>query len=100
LTVAAVIRRARVEGRVQGVWYRAATAQQAQSLGLRGYARNQPDGSVEVLMAGEPAAVETLSAWLWIGPPLARVTAVLVTDIEVEGDELAAACVPEGFLSR
>lgn len=95
-----VIRRARVEGRVQGVWYRAATAQRAVALGLRGYARNLSDGSVEVLMAGEPAAVESLTEWLWTGPPLARVTAVVVTEVAASGDDPSAACVPDGFLAR
>jgi acylphosphatase len=84
---------ARVEGRVQGVYFRASTAERARSLGLRGYARNQPDGSVEVLVGGAATAVRQLLDWLWIGPPLARVTAVTVND--ADSREL-----PEGFLSR
>jgi acylphosphatase len=95
-----VVRRARVEGRVQGVWFRAATAQRAGELGVRGYARNLADGSVEVLMAGEPAAVASLTDWLWTGPPLARVSAVTVSEVAVPGDDASAAGVPEGFLSR
>lgn len=98
--MAAVIRRARVEGRVQGVWYRAATAERAGALGVRGYARNQPDGSVEVLMAGDAAAVQALIDWLWTGPPLARVTAVIVTAVEERADGTVDAVVPEGFLRR
>ncbi len=66
----------RVEGRVQGVFFRATTREQARALGLRGYARNLADGSVEVYACGEAAAVEALCAWLWEGPPYARVTAV------------------------
>jgi acylphosphatase len=63
----------RVTGRVQGVWFRASTRQQAQPLGIRGYARNLPDGSVEVLACGEEAALRSLKAWLRRGPPMARV---------------------------
>ncbi|HHM04646.1 MAG TPA: acylphosphatase [Gammaproteobacteria bacterium] len=69
-----------VSGRVQGVFFRAATQQQARSLGITGYARNLPDGRVEVLACGEAGAVEALCAWLWKGPPQARVVDVQVTD--------------------
>lgn len=65
-----------VSGRVQGVWFRAATREQAQRLGIRGHAVNLPDGRVEVLACGEAAAVERLRAWLWEGPDQARVSAV------------------------
>lgn len=96
----AVVRRARVEGRVQGVWYRAATAERATGLNVRGYARNQPDGTVEVLMAGEPSAVQALTDWLWTGPPLARVTAVIVTEVDERAGEADPAAIPAGFLRR
>lgn len=62
-----------VTGRVQGVGFRAATREQARALGLRGIARNCADGSVEVLAAGDPQAVESLALWLQHGPPPARV---------------------------
>ncbi len=62
-----------VSGRVQGVWFRASTRQQAVGLGLSGYAINLPDGRVEVLACGEETAVEALAAWLWRGPELAQV---------------------------
>ena len=62
-----------VSGRVQGVWYRAATRRQAEILGVSGHARNRSDGTVEVLACGEAAAVEALRAWLWEGPELAQV---------------------------
>jgi acylphosphatase len=65
-----------VSGRVQGVWFRASTREQALRLGLRGYANNRPDGRVEVLACGEQAAVDRLCAWLWQGPPQAEVTDV------------------------
>jgi acylphosphatase len=62
-----------VEGRVQGVFFRASTRQQAQALGLRGYARNLHDGRVEVLAVGDVQAVERLEHWLKQGPPAAHV---------------------------
>ena len=65
-----------VGGRVQGVFFRAGTREQAQRLGLRGHARNLPDGRVEVLAAGEPDAIDALATWLQHGPPRARVDAV------------------------
>ena len=65
-----------VSGKVQGVFFRASTREQAQRLGLRGHARNLPDGRVEVLAAGEPDAIDALAQWLKHGPPQARVDAV------------------------
>lgn len=62
-----------VSGKVQGVFFRASTREQAQRLKLRGHARNLPDGRVEVLVAGDPAAVDALAQWLSHGPPMARV---------------------------
>ncbi len=67
---------ARVEGRVQGVSFRDNTRSQAQRLGVTGYARNQPDGSVEVLACGEENAINTLVEWLHQGPPAASVSRV------------------------
>jgi acylphosphatase len=78
-------RRARVRGRVQGVWFRASTAQRATALGLRGRAENLPDGSVLVHAAGTPAALDALVEWLHHGPPMARVDAVNVEVIDPEG---------------
>lgn len=69
-------RRCRVSGRVQGVFYRVSTRDQARRLGVTGHAINLPDGRVEVLACGAPAAVEALCNWLWEGPPAARVEAV------------------------
>lgn len=76
-----IARRCRVSGRVQGVFYRASTRAKAQALGVTGYARNLPDGSVEVLACGDPAAVEALCEWLWQGPPAAQVTLVEVESV-------------------
>lgn len=65
-----------VRGKVQGVWFRASTREQARALGLRGYALNLADGRVEVLAAGDDAAIDALADWLRQGPPNARVDAV------------------------
>jgi acylphosphatase len=65
-----------VAGRVQGVYYRAATAEQAKRLELDGWVKNLADGRVEVVVAGPQAAVADLVRWLWQGPPAARVEAV------------------------
>lgn len=66
-----------VAGKVQGVWFRASTREQAVALDLRGYANNLRDGRVEVLAVGEEAAIERLAQWLRQGPPMARVDTLL-----------------------
>lgn len=66
-----------VSGKVQGVWFRASTGEQARALGLRGHANNLEGGEVEVVAAGNADAVEALGRWLHEGPPLARVERVL-----------------------
>ncbi|WPL17250.1 Acylphosphatase [Thiorhodovibrio winogradskyi] len=71
---AQVCYRCLVSGRVQGVFFRASTREQAERLGLSGQARNLSDGRVEVLACGPPEAVQQLRAWLRQGPPQARVT--------------------------
>ena len=69
-----------IAGRVQGVFYRAATAARAQQLKLSGSARNLSDGRVEIIAAGDAAAQAELAAWLWRGPPAARVDAVQIEE--------------------
>ena len=73
-----------VSGKVQGVWYRASTRDEALRLGLRGHAGNLADGRVEVLVVGDADAIEQLANWLQQGPPLARVDAVERRDADVE----------------
>ena len=73
-----------VLGRVQGVWFRANTMQEAKLLGVRGYARNMADGSVEIVAAGETAAVDALIAWVGEGPPLAVVRQVRVEELDYD----------------
>jgi acylphosphatase len=74
-----------VAGRVQGVGFRAATARRAIALSLDGHALNRSDGSVEVLAAGAPAALDQLHDWLAGGPPLARVEHVRREAIDPAG---------------
>lgn len=66
----------RIEGRVQGVWYRGWTVGEAKRRGLRGWVRNRSDGSVEALFAGDAEAVDQMLAACWRGPPAARVATV------------------------
>ena len=79
-----------VSGRVQGVFYRGTAAQRARELGVRGYARNLPDGRVEVLACGEDEAVRTFVGWLWTGSSASRVTAVEVTDAPEQSERAPA----------
>jgi len=74
-----------VSGRVQGVWFRDSTRQRAESLGVAGWAANRPDGSVEVVLEGEPGAVEELVRFVRSGPRRAEVADVSVVDEEPEG---------------
>jgi acylphosphatase len=64
---------ARISGRVQGVWYRAWTRDEARRLGLAGWVRNEADGSVRALFVGPEPAVRAMLALCRDGPPLAKV---------------------------
>lgn len=79
-----IARRVRVAGRVQGVFFRAWTAEQAERLGVAGWVRNCRDGSVEALLQGEAAAVEALIEALHRGPSAARIERVEVKDAAPE----------------
>jgi acylphosphatase len=85
--------RAIVSGRVQGVCYRAETVAVGHQLALRGYARNLPDGRVEVVATGPEASLERLIAFLHHGPSLARVERV-----DVKWDD--ATPLENGFVVR
>lgn len=71
-----------ISGRVQGVWFRAWTCEQAESLGLNGWVRNRRDGSVEALVSGPDNDVDALLDLLWQGPPAAEVSSVQCEDLD------------------
>jgi acylphosphatase len=75
-----------VEGRVQGVFFRAYTKDEASRLGLAGWVRNRADGSVEAEIEGEAPAVEMMLQWLHEGSPGAAVTTVHVAEVTPVGD--------------
>jgi acylphosphatase len=68
----------RIEGRVQGVWYRGWTVQEAIGRGLSGWVRNRNDGTVEALFAGPDTLVDAMVMACHQGPPAARVTRVTI----------------------
>jgi acylphosphatase len=77
-----------VSGVVQGVFFRASTRNEANRLGLRGFARNLADGRVEVVAIGDAGAIDRLQAWLQHGPEHARVEGVLRSPADpVAGDD-------------
>lgn len=74
-----------VHGFVQGVWFRASVREQARAGGVSGWASNRSDGTVEVVIEGEPPAVARVVDYCRIGPPGARVDHVDVDDEPPEG---------------
>ena len=79
-----IARRVRVTGRVQGVFFRAWTREQAQQLGVSGWVRNCADGSVEAQFEGDGDAVKRIIDALQEGPPAARVDKMDVSEAETE----------------
>jgi acylphosphatase len=79
-----------IRGRVQGVGYRMWTEHRAQALGLRGWVRNEPDGSVTALVGGPDDAVAEMLDLFWTGPRGAAVTGVAAKPAD-------AAALPDGF---
>ena len=69
-----------VVGKVQGVFYRDSAQKKAQELGLSGFVRNEPDGSVHIEVEGTPGAIVTFIDWCRQGPPKASVTDVTVSE--------------------
>ena len=76
-----------VRGRVQGVGYRYFVLQQAEGLGVAGFARNLPDGSVEVVAEADDAVLQQLEAHLRTGPSFAKVAAVERLDVAPRGGQ-------------
>ena len=81
-----VRRRVRVRGRVQGVYFRGATRDEALRHGVAGFVRNLRDGSVEAAFEGPQRAVEALVAFVREGPRHAQVQSVEVVEEPCEGD--------------
>lgn len=69
-----------IHGRVQGVFFRKHTEEQARKLQITGTVRNTPDGSVEVIAQGHNASLDELTKWCFIGSPNAKVESVEVFD--------------------
>ena len=78
---ASIATAARITGRVQGVWFRGWVRGEARRLGLTGWVRNEPDGSVAALFVGPGAAVAAMLALCREGPPHARVFGVEATPV-------------------
>ncbi|HEY5717788.1 MAG TPA: acylphosphatase [Motiliproteus sp.] len=73
-----------ISGRVQGVWFRQSTKEQADANGVSGWVRNLPDGRVEAVLVGDANGVRLVETWLNQGPPLATVAEVIVAALEPE----------------
>jgi acylphosphatase len=71
-----------VSGRVQGVFFRASAAREAERIGLSGSAKNLSDGRVEVLAVGMKENIASLERWLAGGSPMAKVTEVVAEDLD------------------
>ncbi len=76
-----------IQGVVQGVFYRANTQKKANELGLRGWVRNELDGSVSAVACGEEAQLAMFERWLWHGPDAAKVSLVMAETTELEKPE-------------
>lgn len=74
-----------IEGKVQGVWFRKSTQNKALEMGLKGFVRNQPDGSVYAEVEGSPEQLVLFEKWCWEGSPLSEVTRVQYEKGNMEG---------------
>lgn len=70
-------------GKVQGVCYRESTRAEANRIGVAGWVRNLPDGSVEAVLQGDLQDIEQLVNWMEMGPQFAIVEKLEVEDIEI-----------------
>jgi acylphosphatase len=82
----------RLQGRVQGVWFRAWMKEEADKRGIQGWVRNRTDGSVEAMMVGPGDQVDDLLEACHGGPPLARIDKI--------DTQPATGVVPRGFETR
>ena len=81
-----VRRRVVVHGRVQGVWFRESARRRAGELGVTGWVRNRPDGSVEAELEGDAEDVAVLVAWFGHGPQRARVDELVLEALTPTGE--------------
>jgi acylphosphatase len=79
--------RVKISGRVQGVFFRASCAEQADGLGLAGWIRNSSEGGVEAAFEGGDAEIEAMLAWCRTGPPHATVDDLAVSEESPTGAE-------------
>ena len=79
-----VCARVNITGRVQGVFFRAETQRAAEQMGINGWVRNRPDGTVEGFFEGSQDQVEQMIKWCWQGSPRSKVTDVRVTWLPCE----------------
>lgn len=73
----------KVIGIVQGVYYRKSTQEKARELGLRGWVKNNPDGSVSIKTVGKTSDIQGFIQWCWQGPPRAKVENIFQNQINV-----------------
>lgn len=74
-----------ITGKVQGVFFRQSTKQKAEELGIKGWVRNQPDGSVLAEIEGSQQALIVMEAWLKLGPENAKVEKLIIQPGEEKG---------------
>lgn len=74
-----------VSGRVQGVYFRMFTQKKAKQIGIKGCARNLPDGRVEIIAEADHGGIESFIKWCHKGPVTARVDHVEITELESDG---------------
>ncbi|MEZ4842096.1 MAG: acylphosphatase [Flavobacteriaceae bacterium] len=73
-----------VKGRVQGVWFRKYTKDKADSLLLKGFVMNKPNGDVYIEVEGDNLVLNEFINWLYIGSPLCEVSEVIYTEIDIQ----------------
>jgi len=73
-----------VHGRVQGVWFRAGTKERADELGILGWVKNRPEGTVEIHAEGEKSQLEIFISWCRKGTPAANVTSLDLSPISLQ----------------
>ena len=76
--------RIKVEGEVQGVFFRQSTQEKASELGIKGTVKNCADDSVEIIATGTREQLDSLVAWCWGGPPRSTVTNVTTQDLSLQ----------------